>query len=93
MIIKVSKRCPACLDNTRSTLKPNQTKQLEISMIPDLTDYLKKAKESLQAVKGLLILEEMKDSPTYLAVKSALSQTEKAIERFELSKKESGNGN
>lgn len=53
--------------------------------------YLKKALLHLQSAKGVLILEEMKDTPTYLALKSALSQTEKAIERFESSVKESEN--
>lgn len=60
-------------------------------MIPDLLESLEKAKQSLQAVKGLLILEEMKDSPTYLRIKSALSQVEQAIEEFQKSNKESVN--
>jgi hypothetical protein len=52
-------------------------------MIPDLESYLKKAKENLEITKGLLILEEMKDSLLYSRVKSALSQTQQAIEEFQ----------
>lgn len=53
--------------------------------------YLKKALLHLQLAKGVLILEEMKDSPAYLRIKSAISQVDWAIQEIEKLQKESGN--
>jgi ribosomal protein L29 len=58
---------------------------------PLVLQHLKKALLQLRSAKGVLILEEMKDSQAYLRTKSAISQTEWAIEEIEKLQKESGN--
>jgi len=76
-------------------LKPNHTKQLEIYIMthgdPVVLRHLKKALLQLQSAKEALVLQEMKDSQVYLRIKSAIAQTDWAIQEIEKLQKESGN--
>ena len=95
LAVNLKSVAPPDCEATVQRLKPNHTKQLETYIMtyedPLVLKHLKKALLQLQSAKEALVLQEMKDSQAYLRIKSAIAQTDWAIQEIEKLQKESGN--